>query len=66
MVINGNSLVQNMQEFKARPYRFRVVCGDTKNGTEISAPSPRSMHEWIYTIRLVSVAPVYSVVFLQR
>lgn len=53
-MINKNALVQSMQEFKARPHRFRVVCGETKNGTEISAPNSKSMHDWMYAIKLVS------------
>ena len=52
-MINSNSLVQNMPEFRARPHRFRVVCGETKTGTEISAPDINSLQDWIYTIRMV-------------
>ena len=54
MVINSNAVVQSMQEFKVRPYRFRVVCGETKNATEISAPTLKEMHDWMYTIKMVS------------
>ena len=53
VVINKNAQVQHMQDYRAHPFRFRVVCGETKNATEISAPSSKSREEWMDTIRLV-------------
>ena len=54
-MINTNSVVQIVPDFKGRPYRFRIVCGESKTGTDISAPDAKSMEEWMYIISLVTM-----------
>ena len=49
-----------MPEYRARPHRFRVICGESRTVTEISANDAATMQEWIYTIRMVMQAtPTY-------
>ena len=55
-MINRNAVVQNMPEYRARPHRFRVICGESRTVTEISAMDAATMQDWVYTIRMVCCA----------